>query len=88
MPLSGGTKALRCKCRWSVSFPAMRRERHLFVSAYLKRKPSRRTEAKGGIFITLSEVLLLLTLLWDVMKGSFDIVMKLSNKEHDDNKKD
>lgn len=38
--------------------------------------------------MTLSEVLLLLTLLWDVMKGSFDIVMKLSNKEHDDNKKD
>lgn len=37
--------------------------------------------------MTLSEVLLLLTLLWDVMKGSFDIVMKLSNKEHDDNKK-
>ena len=38
--------------------------------------------------MTLSEVLLLLTLLWDVMKGSFDIVMKLSDKEHDDNKKD
>lgn len=37
--------------------------------------------------MTLSEVLLLLTLLWDVMKGSFDIVMKLSIKEHDDNKK-
>ena len=38
--------------------------------------------------MTLSEVLLLLTLLWDVMKGSFDIVMNLSNKEHDDTKKD
>lgn len=37
--------------------------------------------------MTLSEVLLLLTLLWNVMKGTFDIVMKLSNKEHDDNKK-
>lgn len=37
--------------------------------------------------MTLSEVLLLLTLLWDVMKGSFDIVMKLSNKEHDDKKR-
>ena len=37
--------------------------------------------------MTLSEVLLLLTLLWDVMKGSFDIVMKLSNKEHADKKK-
>jgi len=66
----------------------MRRERHLFASAYLKRKPSRRTQAKGGIFMTLSEVLLLLTLLWNVMKGTFDIVMKLSEKEHDDNKKD
>ena len=37
--------------------------------------------------MTLSEVLLLLTLLWDVIKGTFDIVMKLSGKEHD-NKKD
>lgn len=37
--------------------------------------------------MTLSEVLLLLTLLWNVIKGTFDIVMKLSDREHD-NKKD
>ncbi len=37
--------------------------------------------------MTLSEVLLLLTFLWNVTKGTFDIVMKLSEKEHDDNKK-
>ena len=59
-----------------------------FCFDYLKRKPSRRTQAKGGIHMTLSEVLLLLTLLWNMMKGTFDIVMKLSDKEHDDNKKD
>lgn len=37
--------------------------------------------------MTLSEILLLLTLLWNVIKGTFDIVMKLSDREHD-NKKD
>lgn len=37
--------------------------------------------------MTLSEVLLLLTLLWNVMKDTFDLVLKLSDKEHD-NKKD
>ena len=42
---------------------------------------------KEGFCMTLSEVLLLLTLLWNVIKGTFDIVMKFSDKEHD-NKKD
>ena len=37
--------------------------------------------------MTLSEVLLLLTLLWDVMKGAFDIVMKLSTKNMTTTKK-
>ena len=52
-----------------------------------KESPPRRTQAKGGIHMTLSEVLLLLTLLWNVMKDTFDLVLKLSDKEHD-NKKD
>jgi len=59
-----------------------------FCIGLLKKKALPSHKRKEGYFMTLSEVLLLLTLLWDVMKGSFDIVMKLSNKEHDDNKKD